>query len=172
VGKVTPHSNNETAPVTDDPHGVWAELFADFADWRYLGKTPFEFERLVSELPEPVPAPETAPPTIFSVARRLGPGAIARLVGAYESGTPTTQLMRDFGIAKGTVLRLLKENGVAMRQQPIPAEVISTAAELYETGLSLATVAERLGVNTSTLFLALRRAGVQMRPTTGGRNRA
>ena len=172
VGKVTPRSNNEISPVADAPHDVWAQLFADFTNWRYLGKTPFEFERLIGQLPDPVDTPEATPPGIFSVARRLGAEGVARLIVAYESGTPTTQLTRDFGIAKGSVLRLLEQNGVAMRQQPIPAELIPKAAELYNEGLSLTAVSDRLGVNRSTLFHAFRRAGVTMRPTTGGRSRA
>lgn len=172
VGNVTPHSNKGVSPVADDRHEAWAQLFADFTDWRYLGKTPFEFERLIGQLPDPVDAPEVTPPGIFSVARRLGSEGVARLIAAYEAGTPTTQLTRDFGIAKGSVLRLLEQNGVAMRQQPIPAELIPEAAELYYEGLSLTAVSDRLGVNRSTLFHALRRAGVTMRPAIGGRTRA
>ncbi len=140
--------------MADDRHETWAQLFADFTDWRYLGKTPFEFERLIGQLPDPVDTPEVTPPGIFSVARRLGAEGVARLIAAYEAGTPTTQLTRDFGIAKGSVLRLLEQNGVAMRQQPIPVELIPKAAELYNEGLSLTAVSDRLGVNRSTLFHA------------------
>ena len=44
-------------------------------------------------------------------------------VADYETGLPTTELITRYGLAKGTVLRLLEEAGVAMRRQGLSDEM-------------------------------------------------
>jgi hypothetical protein len=40
---------------------------------------------------------------------------IERMVAEYVSGRPTTKLSKEFGIGKGTLLRLLADRGVPIR---------------------------------------------------------
>jgi hypothetical protein len=59
--------------------------------------------------------PPVRPPQ--RVDRRLGEDRISELVAAYVAGSPSTRLTRQYGVGKGTVLRLLRERGVAIRRQ-------------------------------------------------------
>jgi hypothetical protein len=62
--------------------------------------------------------------------RRLGPERVAELVHGYEQGTPTTELTRRYRLSKGTVLRLLREQGVVLRNQPLDARAAIEAIAL------------------------------------------
>ena len=88
----------------------------------------------------------------------------AALVTDYESGLATTELTTRYGLAKGTVLRLLEEAGVAMRRQGLSENLAENARLLYESGLSVAAVGERLGEAPTSVARALRRIGVTLRP--------
>ncbi len=73
------------------------------------------------------------------------------------------QLTNKYNLGKGTVLRLLRGHNVQLRKQPLTANQVSQAIQLYQQGLSLAYVGERLGRDQSTIHDALRRAGVPRR---------
>jgi transposase-like protein len=75
-------------------------------------------------------------------------------------------LAEEFGVAKSTVLRLLREQRVVVRRQPLTPEQMSEAARLYESGLSLSQVATRLSVNQETMRVAILKAGVALREPT------
>ena len=58
----------------------------------------------------------------YRLVDRLGTDALDRIVARYEAGEPTTTLSAEFGIAKSSLLRLLIERGVVMRQQSLTAD--------------------------------------------------
>ncbi len=101
------------------------------------------------------------------LSRRLTPDRLAQLVADYETGVPTTELVSRYGIAKGSVIRLLHDRGVIMRLQSPTAEQIEQAIKLYATGLSLAAVGERLGFTAHTIRRVLLGSGVQTRDSHG-----
>jgi hypothetical protein len=77
--------------------------------------------------------------------------------------------MATYQLGRGTVLQLLAEAGVTMRHQGLSEQETAEAASLYASGLSVVTVADRLARPMSTVYLALKRAGVVMRcPHDGG----
>lgn len=84
----------------------------------------------------------------------------------YESGDTTTQLAKDYGVAKSTIIGILRENRVVVRRQPMTPEQVSEAVRLYESGLSLSQVAKRLDVNQESMRVAIIAAGVTLRPPT------
>ena len=88
----------------------------------------------------------------------------AALVADYETGLPTTELTTRYGLAKGTVLRLLEEAAIPMRRQGLSAEMAEQARLLYESGLSLTAVGEQLSQAPTSVARALRRIGVTLRP--------
>ncbi|MGX7678350.1 hypothetical protein ACSMXN_05590 [Jatrophihabitans sp. DSM 45814] len=49
------------------------------------------------------------------IAQRLDETVIAELVQTYRDGIPTTQLTGRYGLAKGSVLKLLRAHDVQMR---------------------------------------------------------
>lgn len=75
--------------------------------------------------------------------------------------------MQDYGIGKGSVLRLLAEAGVRMRNQSLSPADLPEAIELYRSGLSLKTVGDHFGLSDDAVRGAFLRAGVQLRPRTG-----
>lgn len=111
--------------------------------------------------PDPLPAPRNR------VDQRISAETAAQLVAEYESGTSSNQLVRDFNLGKGSVLRLLREAGVAVRNQSLSPEQIAEAIAHYESGLSLKDVGGQMGASIDTVRSGLMRAGVQLRPRPG-----
>lgn len=85
----------------------------------------------------------------------------------YEAGETTTALAADYGVAKSTIIGILRQKRVVVRRQPLTPEQVSEAARLYESGLSLSQVAAQLSVNQETMRVAIISAGVTIRPPTG-----
>lgn len=107
--------------------------------------------------------PEATPKRIHAARRRLGPEIIAQLAADYESGRSTTWLMQTYGLGKGTVLGLLEEYGVQLRNQGVPPDQLDEIIRLYRSGLSLAKVAASFGCSAETARRALMAAGVRLR---------
>ena len=98
---------------------------------------------------------------------RLGDEARAAVIERYEAGETTTALAQAYGVAKSTILGILRANSVVVRRQPLTGEQVSEAARLYNSGLSLSQVAARLEVNQETMRVAIVAAGATLRPPTG-----
>lgn len=88
------------------------------------------------------------------------------VVARYSNGETSTTLAEEYGVAKSTILRILREARVVVRRQPMTLEQVSEAAQLYEAGLSLSQVAKRLDVNQETMRTAILKAGVVLREPT------
>ncbi|MFF7944516.1 hypothetical protein ACFZC5_32825 [Nocardia gamkensis] len=103
----------------------------------------------------------------FKLSQRLGQETIRQIVARYEAGEPSTALMKEFSLSKGSVLKVLREAGVAMRNQGLSEEQVGEAQGLYAAGWSLARIGEKFGVDHSTVWRQLRGRGVTMRDTQG-----
>lgn len=86
----------------------------------------------------------------------------------YSNGETSTALAEDFKVAKSTILRILRENSVVARRQPLTGKQVTLAKRLYESGLSLSQVAEQMFVNQETMRVAIIKAGVKLRSPTRG----
>ena len=60
------------------------------------------------------------PPLRHRVADRLNESVINQLVKDYRDGIPTTRLTARYRLAKGTVLKLLRDHGVTIRNNRRP----------------------------------------------------
>lgn len=98
---------------------------------------------------------------------RLSDADRAAVIERYEAGGTSTALAEAYGVAKSTILGILRANSVVVRRQPLTAEQVSEAARLYTSGLSLSQVAKRLGVNQETMRVAIIATGATLRPPTG-----
>ena len=105
-------------------------------------------------------------PRVKRAWNRLSVAQRAEVVARYCEGDTSTALAEEFGVARSTVLRLLREARVVVRRQPMAPEQVSEAARLYESGLSLSQVAKHLEVNQETMRLAILKAGVTLREPT------
>lgn len=112
---------------------------------------------------------ELAPAVTPTVRRwtRLSPVDRARLAERYELGENSTHLASEYGIAKSTVLGILREHAVVVRRQSLTQQQVAEAAKLYALGHSLSQVATVLSLKQDTIRLALKSAGVELRPPTG-----
>jgi hypothetical protein len=64
---------------------------------------------------DPAGVPEVPPRQQHLVDKRLPHETIQKLVAEYVAGTPSAELGRRYGLAKSTVLNLLRGAGVAVR---------------------------------------------------------
>lgn len=77
------------------------------------------------------------------------------------------ELARVFGVHRTTIRAALDRHAIAPRVHAIDEGQVATASRLYLSGLSLASVGEKLGFNAQTIATHLRRAGVPLRDPHG-----
>ncbi|QDG63992.1 hypothetical protein [Pseudarthrobacter sp. NIBRBAC000502771] len=86
----------------------------------------------------------------YRLVDRLGPDALDQIVARYEAGEPTTTLSTEFGIAKSSLLRLLKERGVSMRQQSLTEDQALRMKQLRRQGNAIRAIAVEVGCSYGT----------------------
>ena len=101
--------------------------------------------------------------------RRLSPTDVDDLIAAYEAGSSISQLAVDFSVHRTTVTAHLDRHQIPRHHERVTWDdgTLREAAEMYASGLSLADVAERFGVDAQTVANRFRRAGVRVRPRRG-----
>jgi hypothetical protein len=102
--------------------------------------------------------------TSYRLARRLEPGQIDQLLTGYRAGATTRDLAKQYSVSKTAVTELLTAHDVPLRHQGLSPSQVSEATQLYTAGHSVAQAALSLGVSPSSVYDALKRSGVQMRP--------
>lgn len=127
-----------------------------------------ELESLVRKLPDPNACPPIRQDQrVPRTARQLGGEQVEQLIADYRAGATVYTLSSQFGIDRRTVGAILKRHGVQTRWQRLSPAQIDEAVELYESGWSLARIAERVGVTPTTVHRRLRDRGVRMRDVRG-----
>ena len=132
---------------------------------RYSNLEPF---KVLPEVEAYRSLPSEPAPKTHKLDQRLSPELIAELIAAYESGLPTNKLMKQFNLSKGSVLKLLREASVRLRNQGIPDEAASEVTRLYvEQEWSSQRIGDRHGCDAETVRKFLRKHGVEVRPRNG-----
>lgn len=85
----------------------------------------------------------------------------------YEAGTPKTKLTAKYSLGKGTVLKLLRENGTAIRCQPLSDDDVTTIVSLYRQGWSCQRIGEHISRDHSMVWLTLKRTSIPCRDPHG-----
>jgi IS30 family transposase len=93
------------------------------------------------------------------VEQRLTAEDVAALVEAYKSGATGRELAAQFGLARTTVIELLRKHGVQVRYPRITEQQTMQVVEWYRAGMRQIDIAERLGRHKSVVWHLLRRAG-------------
>jgi lambda repressor-like predicted transcriptional regulator len=103
------------------------------------------------------------------IQRRLSPTDTDDLIAAYRSGTTINELAHRYRIHRSTVTATLNRHHVERHhsQTEWTSEILADAADLYASGLALAAVAARYGVDPQTVANRFRRAGIPVRPRRG-----
>lgn len=180
VGRVDWQSNNSVKKRTHEPMfmcsskvNVVGSVDSSSNNPSLLPPTLSELKRLAaaSKSARAVPEPtEDRRVTNRALRRRLAPGTVDEIVKRYVDGESSPKLCIEYGVSRNGLLKLLRDRGVQIRQQPVPDEVIAQAADLYEGGMSLAGVSKRVGVPPNTVRNMLIAHGVTMRPRGGAYN--
>lgn len=103
----------------------------------------------------------------YKLAQRIDPETIAKIVQDYQDGMTSPAIGKQYGINKGSVIRLLREAGVPVRNQPLDERHVAEAIALYRSGLSLARVGEKLQVDPGTVRRTLIARGIARRDSHG-----
>lgn len=106
------------------------------------------------------------PPQPHRIDRRLPPNTIAQIVDSYRSGASTNQLCKQYGLSKGSMMKVLRDHDVPTRFQPMTSDEIDSAVALYAEEYSLRTISLKLGKSKGSVWKALYEHGVSMRPPT------
>jgi transposase-like protein len=101
------------------------------------------------------------------VQRRLSPDETSKLIAGYEAGDHVKELALRHNLHRETISKILTRHGIARPPKGIPPELIAGVAADYKNGLSLATIGNKLSVEPATVALALRKAGIELRPRRG-----
>ncbi len=112
-------------------------------------------------------APKPSTPLLKKTCPRVTEKKAALIVEGYTAGKTVYELADEYRINRVTVSEVLKRQGVKLRRQPPTEEQIRQMARLYESGLSLKKVGDRLGFNATTVRANLLKAGVGMRDSHG-----
>jgi hypothetical protein len=103
------------------------------------------------------PNPEPAP--IRRVSLRLDEQLTQQLLADYQVGSTGRQLAERYGLARSTVIQLLRQHGVAVRYPRVtPAEAAEMVA-LYQSGARQVDIADRFGRDPGNIWHVLKRTG-------------
>lgn len=94
------------------------------------------------------------------IATRLPAGTIQQLVAEYAAGTPAAELGRRYGVAKSTVLTLLRVADVSVRYPRLSAADVARVVELYGQGMPQTEIAVQVGRSPGAVWHVLQRAGL------------
>lgn len=113
-----------------------------------LPPTPGELEMLVRKFrdnhPMPAPTDPTRTPT-RDTRRRFSPQEIEYRVARYSAGAAIRTLRQEYGVLRSGLRHLLLAEGVALRVQCITPEDAEEAVRLYELGLTIRQMVDRVG---------------------------
>ena len=128
--------------------------------------------RLISPAGKPIARSDRSteqiePAQPFKLNQRLKPEIVAEIVARYEAGEASAAIAASYGLSKGSVIGLLRDAGIKIRNQGLTDDQIAEAAQLYASGLSLANIGARFDVDHGTVWRQLKKRGVKMRDTHG-----
>jgi hypothetical protein len=101
------------------------------------------------------------------VCRRLEPSKVEELIRGYSDTVPVDELAGRFQVDQSTVQKYARRHDLPRRSPRLGQNQIKEAITLYAEGESLMKLAGHFGVATDTVALALRRAGITLRPRPG-----
>lgn len=111
-------------------------------------------ESQVADTANTVPSTRKLNRQRYRLVDRLGSDVLDQIVARYEAGEPTTTLSGEFGIAKSSLLRLIRERGVAMRHQSLTEDQERRMTQLRREGMSIRAIAAQVscGYGTAQTF--------------------
>jgi DNA invertase Pin-like site-specific DNA recombinase len=102
-------------------------------------------------------------PSLPQKQTRLAESDRNLVIERYLAGETANALAAAFDLNRATVFAVLQRAGIKSRYRLLTDRDVLAATELYESGLSLASIARHFGVADRTVLNAFRRAGVPTR---------
>lgn len=113
-----------------------------------------KLEHLIDKLPGPADPERPRRQAQPHAVRRLRAEQAEGMVRDYQAGATLREIGRHYGLSRQTISTILEQAGVTIRRQGLTNEQIDQAVRLYDCGLSLARIGERLRVDASTIPVA------------------
>ena len=92
--------------------------------------------------------------------RRLSEAELQDLVSTYQGGATGRELAERYGLARSTMIKLLKERSVEVRRPRVSEAEVTRIVGLYQQGFRQSDIARQLDRHKSLIWHVLRRAGL------------
>lgn len=146
--------------------------------WGIARKAQAEALRAAND-PEPQPRKAGKEPTGRPSHNPLGRGAVVEvsraqiqdMVARYTGGEPSPSIARSYDVASNTVLKLLREQGVTIRdlKKVIAPDRVQELIAQYNAGATFHQLAAAEGVGPAVMARALKGAGLEVRSKSAAR---
>jgi hypothetical protein len=90
---------------------------------------------------------------------RLDDRLVQQLLAEYQAGRTGRELAEQYGLARSTVIELLRKHGVAVRYPRVTPEEAAEMVRLYQAGMRQVDIAARFGRDPGNIWHVLKRAG-------------
>lgn len=144
---------------------VWSylvEVIALCSNNSALPRTPVELRALVASGSSG--GAKIVRPQIHKLGQRLGEERCAEIAQRYEAGETAQVLADEFGVARSSLVSMLRARHVVVRRRALSAQQIGALCSAYETGTTIAALEASTGIPHGSIQRALKSAGVEMRP--------
>jgi hypothetical protein len=90
---------------------------------------------------------------------RLNEQMVQQLLADYQAGRSGRALAERYGLARSTVIELLRQHGVAVRYPRVTPAEAAEMVQLYRSGMRQVDIAARFGRDPGNIWHVLKRAG-------------
>ena len=102
---------------------------------------------------------ESALAPVRRVNFRLDEQLVQQLLADYQAGCTGRELAERYGLARSTVIGLLRQHGVAVRYPRVTADEAAEMLRMYRTGMRQVDIAARFDRDPGNIWHVLKRAG-------------
>jgi hypothetical protein len=106
---------------------------------------------------------EPAPAPVRRISLRLDEQLVQQLLADYRAGRTGRELAEQYGLARSTVIGLLRQHGVAVRYPRVTPVEAAEMVRLYRTGMRQVDIAARFDRDPGNVWHVLEREGALRR---------
>ncbi len=90
---------------------------------------------------------------------RLGDQLVEQILADCQAGLTGRRLAERYGLARSTVIALLRKHGVAVRYPRVTPDEAAEMLRLYRAGVRQVDIAARFGRDPGNIWHVLKRSG-------------
>ncbi len=133
-----------------------------------------KWNKLVAHLSKPQATPVVeggvalaAQPGSKQIQRRFTEAEELLVIADYKAGGTVYSLAAKHGCHRTTISRILRSSKIRLANSPTDPATVDEIVRLYESGLSMSKVAQRVGVSAKTVLNVLRKRRIPTRDAHG-----